>query len=1057
LNGGGITIGPDGAIYVGDVGEERIHKFDRDGNWKQTYGGSGTTIGLIHDPNPLAFDSQQNIIVTESISQRIRKFTKDWQPVTIENWQPLTDTRPIGVAVDRNDDDSVYVAGIPSGTSRDARLFKFDNVGNILWSKVFTEGSSYISSLLVSDGIIYLAQSNMNRFVMLDRNGNILGFWGVPDTSQNKISYIYSMGFDKTDQLYLLDGISNQRLMRVKDEQIRNVWNPLQIGNVFSSKFAVDSRDNITTHLYFLDFEPQSPYTFSKISRISIVGDQVTEVKKYGSLGSGDGQFRNPSDIAITADGRLLVSDSGNNRLQLLALTNDGLGLTTVTSVSVPGISSIAIGVEGQAYALKSNIVAKFIVSGNTISETGILSGTEAIEADHIATDRDGNIYVSLRGNEYTRVFDKHGNLITKLGIGATRTHAFSNWSILAFDSHNNLFLVDQNYTSLVRRYRPATVTRPTATFTRVSENVSALQPNDVMTMTLQGQVGDVSRTITEYELSFHSWYYSRTITAMIPSGTPQEIVIAATDVFTHNQRMSLRVKDSAGEWSLPVMYSEFVYRAPVPSRPALRTATPLPPGVPTPTRTPSPTTGPKPSCIRPNYLVMAYVSADNNVDGIQLEKQFIATRKRLENPRATNSCAVFAMQVDGPATITTTDTSDAFAGTVRWHGALGSKLQEDWIGEKEMNNPRTLIEFIQWAQKKYDAEHYYLIIADHGQGILGTLWDHTSNPAAPSSSFMRISELGSALNSSEIVPLDIVHLDACSMALFDVSYQLRAVTKYFIASQYLGWSFFAYDEFIAQINDAILPKELAKGVVQRYASLAEGFHLPYTLAVYDQTQAESIKTSLNTLALELKSWASDDPVRIRQLEEIRYRSQLLNSNPDRVNKPSDLYVDMRNWAVEISNTFTNSLTQGNIHTAALDLVQALTQSEGGNGYMIINRTSQDRFSLPREHCPASVTDCSIHLAEASGVSVYYPPETFSLSPIARISQSASSDSMDANTPTLAGVYTEYVNSRTLDLTQASFWDDFLKVVLIPKSKDAPIDPLPPLQPPRIYLPLIMR
>ena len=39
-------------------------------------------------------------------------------------------------------------------------------------------------------------------------------------------------------------------------------------------------------------------------------------VTKWGTLGSGDGQFSEPRDVEVASDGNAYVADTGNNRVQ---------------------------------------------------------------------------------------------------------------------------------------------------------------------------------------------------------------------------------------------------------------------------------------------------------------------------------------------------------------------------------------------------------------------------------------------------------------------------------------------------------------------------------------------------------------------------------------------------------------------------------------------------------------------------------------------------------------------------------------------------------------------
>src|SRR5262245_30897493 len=51
-----------------------------------------------------------------------------------------------------------------------------------------------------------------------------------------------------------------------------------------------------------------------------------TFLTKWGSPGSGDGQFSKPAGIAVDGSGNVYVADTGNNRIQ--KFTNTGTFLT---------------------------------------------------------------------------------------------------------------------------------------------------------------------------------------------------------------------------------------------------------------------------------------------------------------------------------------------------------------------------------------------------------------------------------------------------------------------------------------------------------------------------------------------------------------------------------------------------------------------------------------------------------------------------------------------------------------------------------------------------------
>jgi hypothetical protein len=54
---------------------------------------------------------------------------------------------------------------------------------------------------------------------------------------------------------------------------------------------------------------------------------------------------------------------------------------------------------------------------------------------------------------------------------------------------------------------------------------------------------------------------------------------------------------------------------------------------------------------------------------------------------------------------------------------AIGSEELDD-LGEIDSGNPQTLIDFATWAIGAYPAEHYVLILGDHGAGWNGGWYD---------------------------------------------------------------------------------------------------------------------------------------------------------------------------------------------------------------------------------------------------------------------------------------------------------------------------------------------
>ena len=53
-------------------------------------------------------------------------------------------------------------------------------------------------------------------------------------------------------------------------------------------------------------------------NRIQVFNSEGTFLFEFGSEGFGDGEFNRPSDLAVDKDDRIIVADGGNSRIQVL-------------------------------------------------------------------------------------------------------------------------------------------------------------------------------------------------------------------------------------------------------------------------------------------------------------------------------------------------------------------------------------------------------------------------------------------------------------------------------------------------------------------------------------------------------------------------------------------------------------------------------------------------------------------------------------------------------------------------------------------------------------------
>ena len=70
---GGLTIDSQGNLYVADIFNHRVQKFDSEGNFLAEVGGNGPDEGQFNEPWGVAVDSQDNVYVAEADPDQVRR------------------------------------------------------------------------------------------------------------------------------------------------------------------------------------------------------------------------------------------------------------------------------------------------------------------------------------------------------------------------------------------------------------------------------------------------------------------------------------------------------------------------------------------------------------------------------------------------------------------------------------------------------------------------------------------------------------------------------------------------------------------------------------------------------------------------------------------------------------------------------------------------------------------------------------------------------------------------------------------------------------------------
>ena len=253
-------------------------------------------------------------------------------------------------------------------------------------------------------------------------------------------------------------------------------------------------------------------------------------------------------------------------------------------------------------------------------------------------------------------------------------------------------------------------------------------------------------------------------------------------------------------------------------------------------------------------------------------------------------------------------------------------------IGEANMGDPQTLVDFVEWGMSAFPASQYALIIWDHGN-TLNTVagpvealaWDQTS-----SGDFLTMAELSSALatitNNGE-TPINLLGFDASLMGSIEVDNQLLSYAEVRVGSEELqpndGWP---YDIWLDDIDGTSTVGYVADKIVNDYFAFysndkvqsAVDLRVPYT----------TLNTAVNDFADLLIQEAG---VYLTEIESARSNTQEF-SNPN--------YIDLYDFAYQVEQTVANTAIDAAANAVMTAVNNAVIQEQHGASWTDANGIS---------------------------------------------------------------------------------------------------------------------
>ncbi|HUL98352.1 MAG TPA: hypothetical protein VLU24_02740 [Mycobacterium sp.] len=171
---------------------------------------------------------------------------------------------------------------------------------------------------------------------------------------------------------------------------------------------------------------------------------------KFGSQGSGDGQFFDPEAVAVDQRGTVFVADTGNHRIEKVTGTGTFLlqwGSMGSADGQFHSPEGVAADGAGNVFVtdLNNNRIEKFDNQGTFLTSWGAAGTGDGQFSGPVgvAVDATGDVYVADRFNNRVQKFTNTGSFITKWGSAGSGDGQFANPVGVAVDQNLNVFVAD--------------------------------------------------------------------------------------------------------------------------------------------------------------------------------------------------------------------------------------------------------------------------------------------------------------------------------------------------------------------------------------------------------------------------------------------------------------------------------------------------------------------------------------------------------------------------------------------------------------------------------------
>ena len=260
----------------------------------------------------------------------------------------------------------------------------------------------------------------------------------IIDSSKTNFIKVEDVAVDSQNYLYVLDAGDSKVKKFDSNGNLILFWGSVgttdgQLKN--PSGIFVDAK-----HVHVADKGNSRIVTFDKNGNFERI---------WGNSGIESQSLRSPEDVAVDSSGIYLVSDSGWNKVLKFDQVGKYAGKieSLQTAAAKFSITNSIVSDENRLLILvtKDNRILQFTSNGEFVKSFGTTGEDNGkfLNPNSLAFDANGNIFVADSGNHRIQVLDPNGKFLNKWGTFGTGYAQFLEISGIAVDSDGNVFTAD--------------------------------------------------------------------------------------------------------------------------------------------------------------------------------------------------------------------------------------------------------------------------------------------------------------------------------------------------------------------------------------------------------------------------------------------------------------------------------------------------------------------------------------------------------------------------------------------------------------------------------------